>query len=169
MSLPSPLPLGPGPAKGSTRRPESQDSLPPYRPQAAHGGECAPSTGACLLAKTALSSVEKKERVQRTGTRDPLPDSRGPAPAKTVQRRLRLHLFYFNLVFNVGLRQAGEEGEEEHGLSLEPSLCIPLLITHRHLPTPTGPHRDDSTVPLGVTPDHTRGTYGRMSRAHTGP
>lgn len=108
----------------------------------AGGGRGAPlHTGLCSCPRCFLFGGKKKKRA-REGNRDTGPPSRhlsGPVPSGTVQSPLSLRLFYFILIFNVGLRGRGGGGRRasgvfrrQHGLSFEIALGRPPLYSTLH-------------------------------------
>lgn len=72
--------------------------------------------------------MEKKKRAPRKGTRRRLPDAYAVPRLLELFRVLRLRLFYFILIFNVGLREAEEVVEEELVGSLEDSMSCHLNL-----------------------------------------
>ena len=107
--------------------------------------------------------MEKKKRAHRKGTRRRLPDAYSVPRLLELFRVLRLRLFYFILIFSVGLREAEDVVEEELVGSLEDSMSChlnlpwgdPLLCSL--LPVVAGPHGRDFTVPPGVSPQKRTG------------
>lgn len=90
-------------------------------------------TGPRSRADAVLFLVEKKRRPRKKGTRGHLPDAYAVWRLLELFGVLRLRLFYFILIFNVGLREAGKVEEEELLGTLEDSMSC-------HLNLPWGEH-----------------------------
>lgn len=132
MSLPAP----PRETRAQPRvaRPESRDSRRPPAEDCTQQGNAVPlRTGPRSRADAVLFLVEKKRRPRKKGTRGHLPDAYAVWRLLELFGVLRLRLFYFILIFNVGLREAGKVEEEELLGTLEDSMSC-------HLNLPWGEH-----------------------------